>query len=130
MRRHEDNRLCLIDFGAVKLIQPQINPGTELATVSIGTRGYSPPEQLAGHPRLSSDIYALGMIGIQAITGNFPQELPLDTQTGNVVWRDLVSVSDYLADILDKMVCYNFGDRYLSAGEVIQDLNRVYRITI
>jgi hypothetical protein len=70
------------------------------------------------------------MIGIQAITGNFPQELPLDTQTGNVVWRDLVSVSDYLADILDKMVCYNFGDRYLSAGEVIQDLNRVYRITI
>jgi hypothetical protein len=49
----------------------------------------------------------------------------LDTQTGNVVWRDLVSVSDYLADILDKMVCYNFGDRYLSAGEVIQDLNRV-----
>ena len=129
MRRHEDNRLCLIDFGAVKLIQPQINPGTELATVSIGTRGYSPPEQLAGHPRLSSDIYALGMIGIQAITGNFPQELPLDTQTGNVVWRDLVSVSDYLADILDKMVCYNFGDRYLSAGEVIQDLNRVYRIT-
>ncbi|MFL0604289.1 CHASE2 domain-containing serine/threonine-protein kinase [Cylindrospermopsis raciborskii] len=124
MRRHQDNRLCLIDFGAVKLIQPQINPGTESATVSIGTRGYSPPEQLAGHPRLSSDIYALGMIGIQAITGNFPQELPLDPQTGNVVWRDLVNVSDHLADILDKMVCYNFGDRYFSTTSVIEDLSR------
>ncbi|MEE6159936.1 CHASE2 domain-containing serine/threonine-protein kinase [Cylindrospermopsis raciborskii DSH] len=123
MRRHQDNRLCLIDFGAVKLIQPQINPGTESATVSIGTRGYSPPEQLAGHPRLSSDIYALGMIGIQAITGNFPQELPLDPQTGNVVWRHLGIVSDQLASILDKMVCYNFGDRYLSARAVIEDLN-------
>lgn len=124
MRRHQDNRLCLIDFGAVKLIQPQINPGTDSATVSIGTRGYSPPEQLAGHPRLSSDIYALGMIGIQAITGNFPQELPLDPQTGNVVWRDLVNVSDHLADILDKMVCYNFGDRYFSTTSVIEDLSR------
>ncbi|QNP28624.1 CHASE2 domain-containing serine/threonine-protein kinase [Cylindrospermopsis curvispora] len=123
MRRHQDNRLCLIDFGAVKLIQPQINPGTESATVSIGTRGYSPPEQLAGHPRLSSDIYALGMIGIQAVTGNFPQELPLDPQTGNVVWRHLGIVSDQLASILDKMVCYNFGDRYLSARAVIEDLN-------
>ncbi|MFM7559030.1 protein kinase domain-containing protein, partial [Cylindrospermopsis raciborskii] len=124
MRRHQDNRLCLIDFGAVKLIQPQINPSTESATVSIGTRGYSPPEQLAGHPRLSSDIYALGMIGIQAITGNFPQELPLDPQTGNVVWRDLINVSDHLADILDKMVCYNFGDRYFSTTSVIEDLSR------
>lgn len=123
MRRHQDNRLCLIDFGAVKLIQPQMDSETESATVSIGTKGYSPPEQLAGHPRLSSDIYALGMIGIQAMTGNFPQELPLDPQTGNVVWRHLATVSDQLASILDKMVCYNFGDRYFSATSVIEDLS-------
>jgi CHASE2 domain-containing sensor protein/tRNA A-37 threonylcarbamoyl transferase component Bud32 len=62
IRSEIDNRLVLIDFGAVKLMQPPSTEETELATVAIGTRGYAPPEQFAGHPRLSSDIYALGMI--------------------------------------------------------------------
>ncbi|MEO3704480.1 hypothetical protein AAFM79_06205 [Trichormus azollae HNT15244] len=77
IRGSKNNQLVLIDFGTVKLIQPRIDEETELATVAIGTRGYSAPEQFAGHPRLSSDIYALGMIGIQAITGTPPQEFPL-----------------------------------------------------
>ncbi|MFM7370604.1 MAG: serine/threonine protein kinase, partial [Sphaerospermopsis kisseleviana] len=85
-------------------------------------RGYSPPEQFAGHPRLCSDIYALGMIGIQAITGIPPQELPANPETGNIMWRNRINVSDELARILDKMVCYHFGDRYQSATSVIQDL--------
>ncbi|WP_414565358.1 MULTISPECIES: CHASE2 domain-containing protein [unclassified Anabaena] len=125
IRCAEDNRLVLIDFGAVKLIQPPTSEETELATVAIGTRGYAPPEQFAGHPRLSSDIYALGMIGIQAITGIPPQELQLNSETGNVMWRQTAQVSDELAEILDKMVRYNFSDRYQSAAAVIQDLNQV-----
>jgi CHASE2 domain-containing sensor protein/predicted Ser/Thr protein kinase len=120
IRRAQDNRLVLIDFGAVKLMQPP-SEQTELATVAIGTRGYTPPEQFAGHPRLCSDIYALGMIGIQAITGILPQELQPDPQTGNVMWRQ-EQVSEELAVILDKMVCYNFSDRYQSAAAVLQDL--------
>ncbi|MBD2295280.1 CHASE2 domain-containing protein [Anabaena sphaerica FACHB-251] len=122
MRSTQDNRLVLIDFGAVKLIQPRIDEATELATVAIGTRGYSPPEQFAGHPRLSSDIYALGIIGIQAITGIPPQELPVNPETGNIMWRQRTNVSDELGAILDKMVCYHFGDRYQSATAVLQDL--------
>ncbi|MBK1988711.1 CHASE2 domain-containing protein, partial [Sphaerospermopsis aphanizomenoides BCCUSP55] len=122
MRCTENNRLVLIDFGAVKLIQPRIDQETELATVAIGTRGYSPPEQFAGHPRLSSDIYALGMIGIQAMTGIPPQELPPNPETGNIIWRQTTNVSNELAAILDKMVCYNFSDRYQSATAVLQDL--------
>ncbi|MEA5579427.1 CHASE2 domain-containing serine/threonine-protein kinase [Anabaena sp. UHCC 0451] len=122
IRCNGDNRLVLIDFGAVKLIQPQIDEKTELATVAIGTRGYSPPEQFAGHPRLSSDIYALGMIGIQAITGIPPQEFIPHPETGNIMWRQRTDVSDELATILDKMVCYHFSDRYQSAALVLQDL--------
>ncbi|MEH2248687.1 CHASE2 domain-containing protein [Nostoc sp.] len=125
IRCAEDNRLVLIDFGAVKLMQPPSNEQTELATVAIGTRGYAPPEQFAGHPRLCSDIYALGMIGIQAITGIPPQELHPDPETGNVMWRQTVQVSEELAAILDKMVCYHFSDRYQSAAAVLQDLKRM-----
>ncbi|MEH2110335.1 CHASE2 domain-containing protein [Nostoc sp.] len=125
IRCAQDNRLVLIDFGAVKLMQPSSSEQTELATVAIGTRGYAPPEQFAGHPRLCSDIYALGMIAIQAITGIPPQELHPDPETGNVMWRQTVQVSEELAAILDKMVCYHFSDRYQSAAAVLQDLKRV-----
>ncbi|MEH1933194.1 MAG: CHASE2 domain-containing serine/threonine-protein kinase [Nostoc sp.] len=125
IRCAQDNRLVLIDFGAVKLMQPPSSEQTELATVAIGTRGYAPPEQFAGHPRLCSDIYALGMIGIQAITGIPPQELHPNPETGNVMWRQTAPVSEELAVILDKMVCYHFSDRYQSAAAVLQDLKRM-----
>ncbi len=125
IRRAKDNQLVLIDFGAVKLMQPPSSEQTELATVAIGTRGYAPPEQFAGHPRLCSDIYALGMIAIQALTGIPPQELHPDLETGNVMWRQTARVSEELAVILDKMVCYHFSDRYQSAAAVLQDLKRI-----
>lgn len=125
IRSKIDNRLVLIDFGAVKLMQPPSTEETELTTVAIGTRGYAPPEQFAGHPRLSSDIYALGMIAIQALTGVPPQQLPADSETGNVRWRQWAKVSDELATILDKMVRYHFSDRYQSANAVLQDLKRI-----
>ncbi|BAZ07866.1 serine/threonine protein kinase with Chase2 sensor [Calothrix sp. NIES-3974] len=125
IRCKHDNRLVLIDFGAVKTIQP-LPPGqTELATVAIGTRGYAPPEQLAGHPRLSSDIYAVGMIGIQALTGLPPQDIEIDPDTGNLKWSHLVQVSPEFAQILEKMTSYHFGDRYLSANDALADLRRL-----
>ncbi|MEA5566722.1 CHASE2 domain-containing serine/threonine-protein kinase [Anabaena sp. UHCC 0399] len=125
IRSAKDNRLVLIDFGAVKLMQPVSSEETELATVAIGTRGYAPPEQFAGHPRLASDIYALGMMGIQALTGISPQELQPDPETGNVMWRESAEVSAELAEILDKMVRYHFSDRYQSANAVLQDLKQI-----
>ncbi len=74
---------------------------------------------------MCSDIYALGMIGIQAITGILPQELQPEIETGNVMWRETAQVSEELATILDKMVCYHFSDRYQSAAAVLQDLKRI-----
>ncbi|OCQ99103.1 serine/threonine protein kinase [Nostoc sp. MBR 210] len=125
IRSNQDNRLVLIDFGAVKLMQPPTSEQTELPTVAIGTRGYAPPEQFAGHPRLSSDIYALGMMAIQAITGILPQELQPDPDTGNIMWQPTAQISAELRIILDKMVRYHFSDRYQSAAAVLQDLNQI-----
>ncbi|MBH8554838.1 CHASE2 domain-containing protein [Nostocaceae cyanobacterium CENA357] len=127
IRSTQNHRLVLIDFGAVKLMQPPTSDQTELATVAIGTRGYAPPEQMAGHPRLSSDIYALGMMGIQAVTGIPPQELHPDSETGNIIWRETTSISEELAVILDKMVRYHFSDRYQSSTAVLQDLKRIVK---
>lgn len=124
MRRESDNQLFLIDFGAVKQIQPQEPTDQENYTVAIGTRGYAPAEQYAGHPTLSSDIYALGMIGIQALTGIPPYQLG-HSESGDVIWRHLVTVREEYAVILEKMVRYHFAARYQSAAEVLEDLQRI-----
>jgi serine/threonine protein kinase len=124
IRREEDDKLVLIDFGAVKQVgDPRITTKAPLTpkTISIGTQGYMPTEQARGKPRLNSDIYALGMIGIQALTGIDPINLQEDAD-GEVIWQNHAKVSDRLGLVLSKMVCYHFRDRYQSATEVLQAL--------
>ncbi|MGB3512031.1 MAG: protein kinase [Microcoleaceae cyanobacterium] len=126
IRRRADNKLVLIDFGAVK----EINIGQQRPTGRIGTMEYMPIEQFEYNPQLNSDIYALGMIGIQAITGLPSSELSQlkDNENGSkkeIFWRHLTVCSASLADILDKMVRYDYRERYKSAAEVIVDLKKI-----
>lgn len=129
MRRRRDGKLVLIDFGAVKRVSVEAaDPNTDMAdsTVSIGTHGYIPNEQLAGKPRFSSDIYAVGLAGIQALTGVLPRELGEDAQTSELDWRiHTPQVSPELAAILDRMVCYDFRDRYPTAVEALEALRAI-----
>jgi tetratricopeptide (TPR) repeat protein len=123
IRRKKDGKLVLIDFGAVKQISTQvINGGNSSLTIAIGTPGYRPSEQANGNPRLSSDIYAVGILGIQALTGCLPTQLPTDPDTGEISWRNQASISPELANVLDKMVRYDFRQRYQSATEALQAL--------
>ncbi|MCM1981417.1 protein kinase domain-containing protein [Lyngbya confervoides] len=126
IRRAADGRLVLIDFGAVKQVSTQIMSTTSLKpnTVVIGTPGYMPSEQFRGSPRPSSDVYAVGMIAIQGLTGLNPSlgELPEDETTGEICWQDQTSVSVGLAAILNKMVLYDFRERYRNASEALADL--------
>jgi serine/threonine protein kinase/regulator of sirC expression with transglutaminase-like and TPR domain len=126
MRRRQDDRIVLIDFGAVKQVSTQVlNPKTGMTnmTISIGTQGYMPREQLGGQPRFCSDVYAVGIIGIQALTGTHPRFLPEDAQTGELIWRDRApDVSPEFAAILEKMVSYDFRARYVTAGDALQAL--------
>ncbi|WP_392532659.1 protein kinase [Nostoc sp. C117] len=119
MRRYSDGKIVLIDFGSIKKIGAL---GASL-TVIVGTPGYMPSEQAKGKPKLSSDIYALGMIGIQALTGLIPEQLQEDPTTGEVMWRHQAEVSDAFADILDTMVCDRCSQRYQSAAEALAALN-------
>ncbi|MEH2070888.1 MAG: serine/threonine-protein kinase [Nostoc sp.] len=119
MRRHSDGKIVLIDFGSIKKIS---GLGPSL-TVVVGTPGYMPSEQAKGKPKLCSDIYAVGMIGIQALTGLRPDQLQEDPNNGEVIWRHQAQVSDAFADILDKMICDRHSQRYQSATEVLQALN-------
>ncbi len=122
IRRTSDGKLVLIDFGAVKEKINTFRPNSQGKTVPIGTPGYVPSEQAIGNPEFNSDIYALGITAIQALTGILPKQLPKNPETHEVVWRDLVQVKPQLADILDKMVRYDSCKRYQSVNEVSQAL--------
>jgi serine/threonine protein kinase len=128
IRRESDGQIVLIDFGAVKQVANQaLDDNSHLAahTVIVGTPGYMPGEQLRGSPRTSSDVYAVGMIGIYALTGLNPAlgQLPEDEETAEILWRDRASISPEFASILEKMVAYDFRQRYPSAKEALDALN-------
>lgn len=118
IRRDRDRQIVLIDFGSVKQTWTQVvtssgqtNANYAIgipATEAIGTNGYMPSEQSRGRPRPNSDIYALGMVAIQALTGMQPTLLLEDADTGETIWEHLAIVTPELAAILSRMVRYHF----------------------
>ncbi len=124
MRRDGDGKLILIDFGAIKQVRNQqfTQMGTAQQTVAIGTLGYMAPEQARGNPRPNSDIYALGIVGIQALTGRYPTEFLEDEQTGELQWQHFTNASPDLTAVLYKMTRYHFRDRYPNTSAALQDL--------
>ena len=116
IRRWDNGQLCLIDFGAVQDLDSDA-----LEVTIVGTPGYHAPEQARGNATFSSDIYALGMTAIQFLTGHYPLHLPKD-ETQAVIWRDLTSISDRLAVILEQMTRVDQSCRYESTLAVLTDL--------
>ena len=127
MRRNQDNKIILIDFGSVKQVSTQIidAAGQVKQTVAVGTKSYMPMEQIMGRPGFYSDIYALGIIVIQALTGINPKELEIDDD-GEIIWRkhlnSRINYQPRFLDVLDKMVRYRHQERYTSAGVVLSDI--------
>ncbi len=119
-RRESDGKLVLIDFGAVKQVSTQVvnSQGQTKVTIAIGSPGYMPSEQSGGKPHFSSDVYAVGIIAIQALTGVVP--IHTDAETGEIAWRDSVTVNPKLANIIDTMVRYDFRQRYPTAQLALQ----------
>ncbi len=126
IRRAKDGKLVLIDFGAVKEVRQVANLGMKhlSASIGIGTPGYMPTEQAIGFPRLASDVYAVGAIGIQCLTGQAPHEL-FDEGVLALRWQHLCRVSAGLAMVLEKMVAQQPHERYengMVAAEAIDQL--------
>lgn len=130
IRRDCDRQIVLIDFGAVKEISSlELTGSGETISRTIYTRGYAPAEQLAGNPQFCSDIYSVGIVAIQGLTGLSPaQDFLTDSQRGDIVWRystpdrPMVQISAEMERILNRMVRYNFPERYQSVANVLQDL--------
>jgi serine/threonine-protein kinase len=126
IRRTEDKKLVLIDFGAVKTqVQPSTQHSDQSAFTSyaIGTPGFAPPEQMAMRPVYASDIYALGVTCIYLLTGKSPKDLEYNSTTAEIMWRHRVHISDHLAEVLTKMLAVSPLQRYKTSAEVLRALD-------
>ncbi|MEA5450931.1 serine/threonine-protein kinase [Leptolyngbya sp. CCNP1308] len=129
IRREANGQLVLIDFGAVKLISNKLaDTGVNLtstSTIGVGTQGYMPSEQSAGLPKFGSDLYALGITAVEALTGIPAYALRRDVN-GELLWRhEAPNLDPKFGDIVTRLVLYDFTDRYQRAEEVLADLSGV-----
>src|SRR6185437_15898486 len=91
-------RTVLTDFGIAKALTSTSGPGTLTATgVAIGTPHYMSPEQAAGDREIDgrSDIYSLGVVGYQMLTGELPFSAP--TVPG-LLLKQITEQAPYLKD--------------------------------
>lgn len=125
IRCRDDNRLVLIDFGAVKEYIARLDDTSYRAPTThfIGTVGFAPPEQLSMRPVYASDIYALGVTCLYLLTGKSPFDFDYDPMTGDIDWRSAVTVSEHFGKVLTKMLRNAPCDRYQSADELLRALN-------
>lgn len=77
MKRHDDGKILLIDFGVAKQYDQATSEGTTTTPVGI-SHGYSPAEQYRRNGVQSfspqSDVYALAATLFKLLTGNTPPE--------------------------------------------------------
>jgi eukaryotic-like serine/threonine-protein kinase len=109
--RQPDDRLVLIDFSNV--------PG-------IVSPGYTPPEQADDKAVEQSDFFALGRTFVHLLTGKHPLDLPKDTHTNKLVWRNKArKISSEFADLIDDLMAVLPRHRPQSARDILARLNKI-----
>ena len=129
IRRKQDGKMILIDFGAVKEIGTMAfdTSKQKVQTQIIGTPGYMPPEQNSGKPIYSSDIYALGKTVIFGMTDKSPTDWEM-TESYATGWNKKIAIGEALLKIINRMTADSVAQRYQSAIEVLRDLEPLQMI--
>ncbi|MGL5833882.1 MAG: protein kinase domain-containing protein, partial [Waterburya sp.] len=119
--RELDQQVIVTDFGILHDIK---RPNLMGEHSNFDRQNYWSPEQAAGRPTVSSDLYALGMTIIEALTGTEPRSFTRE-QTGRFLWEHNLALDRRLIRIIDKLIQLDLGQRYSSADKVLSDLRKI-----
>ncbi|MGB0094059.1 MAG: serine/threonine-protein kinase [Solirubrobacteraceae bacterium] len=126
-----EERTYLTDFGLAKRFDTQSSiAGLTKTGVVVGTVDYMSPEQITGSPTdARTDIYALGCVFFQMLTGQAPYERDNSVATlfAHVhepppsLEAPLDELYPTFGAVIEKAMAKDPDDRYLSAGDFARD---------
>ena len=117
----KDGKIKLVDFGAAFVR----DYATETKDI-LGTRGYTAPELFMGkQAEKTSDIYSLGVILYEMLTGINPNRPPYLTKSLRQVDR---SFSKELERIVNKCINKDPGQRYQSVESLKKEIDKLDKI--
>lgn len=119
-----EEQIRLIDFG-IASVRDEMSIGALRTTLVAGTGAYMSPEQLRGKPEAASDIYALGVIAYELVTGRRPFNAASLTHLGELQREGIkVKPRDLRSDLPEtaetailKALNFNPADRHQDARE-------------
>ena len=126
MIRYDDRQVVMTDFGILIDIKTPANVTLD-SIQQKDKENYWSPEQIAGRPTISSDLYALGMTAVEALTSMKPSTIARDKQTGKLLWQKNIKNTNTerrLVKIIDKMIDLDLGQRYSSAEKALEELQK------
>lgn len=133
--QHDSNFVKIVDFGIARLLQQTAKDGVRVTQTGdvIGSPSYMSPEQCLGHPMDErSDIYSLGVVMYEALTGCRPfegenaiqiivrhvQELPISPRR----LRPDLRISERLDSLIMRCLSKRPDERWESVDEVSAEL--------
>ena len=127
--RVEDDRLLLADFGIAKLLGSSTSATSRSA--AIGTLAYMAPEQFRGEVTPAVDIYALGCVLFELLSG----EAPFLGTTEQIVYSHMLApipsiversngmASERLQSVIERVLAKQPGDRFSGAGDLARSFS-------
>ena len=130
----DNDDLVLSDFGIVKFYEAEMTSTLTKQGHAIGTPEYMAPEQAAGQeadPR--ADIYALGIILYELITGKkpFTGNTPFDILQKHIKEalpdprQYIPDLPQQVIDVLNKALAKKAEDRFQNIGEMLDALHKL-----
>ncbi|MFQ5413764.1 MAG: tetratricopeptide repeat protein [Phycisphaerae bacterium] len=141
IRLDENGEPQILDFGLAKMATGNLIEGSQPAAISItgqfiGSLPWASPEQAEGVPEkidVRTDVYSLGVVLYQALTGRFPYDVVGNMRDvlENILKREPAKpstvrrqINDEIETIVLKCLSKERGRRYQSAGELGRDIDR------
>lgn len=108
----------LIDFGIASIQGSTASPPLTTAGNEVGTIAYMAPERLSGVVAPSNDIFSLGVILYQMLTGRFP------------VGQNPPNLPKPFEYVVHRCIAVNPEDRFATAEELLKNFERACQLLL